>query len=403
VKVDRLYTGANIATMKDGEYNLIKNGAIGVTNGVIRFIGKANAATKLKAKQTIPLQGGVITPGLVDCHTHLIFGGNRAGEFEQRLNGVSYEEIAKSGGGIASSVKHTREATEQELVELAQPRLNALMEDGVTCVEIKSGYGLSTEHELKMLRAANKLIETNQVVGLTTCLAAHALPEEFKDDADGYIDYLCNDTLPKVAKSGLADAVDAFCEGIGFSVEQTRKYFEKAAELDLPIKLHAEQLSALGGSTLAAEFNALSADHLEYLSQDDVNAMAKSGTVAVLLPGAFYVLKETKLPPIQAMRDAGVKMAIATDINPGTSPVLSMRLMMNMACTSFGLTPEEALAGATIYGAKALGQDDELGSIEVGKRADFVHWNVSEPGELAYWVGGNLMKMRVVGGVVTHV
>ena len=403
MKVDRLYTGAKIATMKDGKYNLIEKGAIGVTNGVIRFVGKAVEGSKLKAKQTIPLQGGVITPGLVDCHTHLVFGGNRSGEFEQRLNGVSYEEIAKQGGGIASSVKHTRAATEQELIDLAQPRLQALIDEGVTCVEIKSGYGLSTEHELKMLRAANKLIENNDVVGLTTCLAAHALPPEFKDDADGYIDYLCEDTLPKVAKSGLADAVDAFCEGIGFSVEQTRKYFETATQLDLPVKLHAEQLSALGGATLAAQFEALSADHLEYLTQDDVDAMAKAGTVAVLLPGPFYVLKETKLPPIQALRDAGVPIAIATDINPGTSPVLSVRLMMSMACTYFGMTPEESLAGATLYGAQALGQETEMGSIEVGKRADFVHWAVNEPGELAYWVGGNLMKMRVVGGLVTHV
>ncbi len=403
MKVERLYTGADVATMKDGEYNLIKDGAIGVSQGRIKFVGTLAASRNIKAAQTIPLKGGVITPGLVDCHTHLIFGGNRAGEFEQRLNGVSYEEIAKNGGGIASSVRHTREATEEQLVELAQPRLDALMAEGVTCVEIKSGYGLSTEHEMKMLKAANTLIEKNAVVGLTTCLAAHALPPEFKDDPDGYIDYLCEDTLPKVAKSGLADAVDAFCEGIGFSVEQTKKYFEKATKLDLPVKLHAEQLSALGGASLAASFNALSADHLEYLTQDDVDAMAKAGTVAVLLPGAFYVLKETKLPPIQALRDAGVPMAIATDINPGTSPVLSMRLMMNMACTCFGMTPQEALAGATLYGAQALGQESELGSIEVGKRADFVHWAVNEPGELAYWVGGNLMKMRVVGGVVTHV
>lgn len=396
--LDSLWRGAHVATMKEGRYSVIENAAIGVIDGRIAWLGEAAKLPAYQAEQEHTLDGGWITPGLIDCHTHLVFGGNRAGEFEQRLNGVSYQEIAKQGGGIASSVSATREASEAELMTSATRRLKSLMADGVTTVEIKSGYGLSLDSELKMLRVATLLGQQFPVTIKRTCLAAHAMPPEF-DDKDAYINYLCDTVLPKVAELDLADAVDAFCEGIAFSTEQVERYFQKACELDLPVKIHAEQLSALGGTRMAASYQALSADHLEFMEEADVKAMAESGTVAVLLPGAFYTLKETQLPPMDLLRQYGVDIAIATDANPGTSPALSLRLMMNMACTLFGMTPEAALAGATIHAAKALGISDSHGTLEVGKVADFVCWDVESPGELCYWLGGQLVKQRIQHGV----
>ncbi|REG85053.1 imidazolonepropionase [Marinomonas pollencensis] len=398
LKFDSVWRGAHVATMKDGRYSTIENAAIGVVGGRITWIGEAQNLPDFEVLKVHDLGGGWVTPGLIDCHTHLVFGGNRAGEFEQRLNGVSYKEIAQQGGGIASSVNATRAASEAELVASAARRLQSLMADGVTTIEVKSGYGLSLDSELKMLRVASVLENKYPVTIKRTCLAAHAMPPEF-DDKDAYIDYLCETVLPKVAALGLADAVDAFCEGIAFSTEQVERYFQKARELGLPIKIHAEQLSALGGTRMAASYQALSADHLEFIDEADVKAMAESGTVAVLLPGAFYTLKESQLPPMDLLRQYGVDIAIATDANPGTSPALSLRLMMNMACTLFGMTPEAALAGATIHGAKALGISDSHGSLEVGKVADFVCWDVESPGELCYWLGGQLVKQRIQHGV----
>jgi imidazolonepropionase len=401
MKLDSLWRGAHIATMKGGLYSVIENAAIGVVGGRIVWIGEVQDLPDYETQSEHDLDGGWITPGLIDCHTHLVFGGNRAGEFEQRLNGVSYQEIAKQGGGIASSVKATRDASEAELIASASRRLKSLIADGVTTVEIKSGYGLSLDSELKMLSVATELGKQFPVTVKRTCLAAHAMPPEF-DDKDAYIDYLCETVLPKVAELGVADAVDAFCEGIAFSTEQVARYFKTAESLGLPVKIHAEQLSSLGGTAMASSFKALSADHIEFIEESDVKAMAESGTVAVLLPGAFFTLKEIQRPPIALLRQYGVPMAIATDANPGTSPALSLRLMMNMACTLFALTPEEALAGATIHAAKALGMSDTHGSLEVGKVADFVCWDVESPGELSYWLGGNLVKHRVYQGYVSQ-
>jgi len=398
LKLDSVWRGAHVATMKEGRYSIIKDAAIGVVDGRIAWLGEADLLPKYQAQQEHDLDGGWVTPGLIDCHTHLVFGGNRAREFEQRLNGVSYQEIAKQGGGIASSVNATRAASEAELVVSATRRLKSLMADGVTTIEIKSGYGLSLDSELKMLRVAAVLEQQFPVTIKRTCLAAHAMPPEF-DNKDAYIDYLCETVLPKVAELGLADAVDAFCEGIAFSTEQVSRYFKRAQELKLPVKIHAEQLSALGGTRMAASYQALSADHLEFMEEADVKAMAESGTVAVLLPGAFYTLKETQLPPMDLLRQYGVDIAIATDVNPGTSPALSLRLMMNMACTLFGMTPEAALAGTTTHAAKALGISDSHGTLEVGKVADFVCWDVESPGELCYWLGGQLVKQRIQHGV----
>ncbi|BDX01817.1 imidazolonepropionase [Marinomonas pontica] len=401
MKLDSLWRGAHIATMKNGLYSVIENAATGVVGGRIVWIGEAQDLPVYEAQTEHDLGGGWITPGLIDCHTHLVFGGNRAGEFEQRLNGVSYQDIAKQGGGIASSVKATRDASEVELVASASRRLKSLMADGVTTVEIKSGYGLSLDSELKMLRVATELENQCPVTIKRTCLAAHAMPPEF-DDKDAYIDYLCESVLPKIATLGMADAVDAFCEGIAFSTDQVERYFKIAQSLGLPVKIHAEQLTSQGGTRMAASFKALSADHIEFIEEADVKAMADSGTVAVLLPGAFFTLKETQRPPIDLLRQYGVPMAIATDANPGTSPALSLRLMMNMACTLFALTPEESLAGATIHAAKALGMSDTHGSLEVGKVADFVCWDVESPGELSYWLGGNLVKHRVYQGYLSQ-
>lgn len=340
--------------------------------------------------------GAWITPALVDCHTHLVFAGNRALEFEQRLQGASYEQIARSGGGILSTVRQTRAASEDELLAQSLPRARALMADGVACIEIKSGYGLDLENEAKMLRVARRIGETLGIEVRTTFLGAHALPPEFADRSDDYIS-ACIEWLRELQRRGLVDAVDAFCEGIGFSPAQVRRVFEAARSLDLPVKLHADQLSNLHGAALLAEFGGLSADHVEYSDDAAVAAMARSGSVAVLLPGAFHVLRETKLPPIAALRAAGVPMAISTDLNPGTSPLQSLRLAMAMACTHFRLTPAEALRGATVNAALALGQRDR-GRLRVGMRADLAAWTIGHPSELAYWLGGDPLRALFVGG-----
>lgn len=392
---DRLFTNARLATMAGAEpYGLVADGALGVKGGRIAFAGAAAELPKdAKAKETTDLAGALVTPGLIDCHTHLVYAGDRAAEFEARLLGKTYEEIAKAGGGIISTVRATRAASEDELIEQALPRLDALIAEGATTVEIKSGYGLSVEHELKMLRAARRLGELRPVRVVTTLLAAHALPPEFTGRADDYISHVCDEIMPAAHAEGLADAVDGFCENVGFTPAQIERVFDKAAALGIRVKLHAEQLSDQGGAKLAAGFGALSADHLEYLNNDDVSALAKAGTVAVLLPGAFYYLRETKLPPIDALREAGVPMAVATDCNPGTSPMTSLLLAMNMGCTLFRLTPEEALAGATRNAAAALGLDD-CGTLEPGKRADFCVWRADHPAALACGIGTNSLQAR---------
>lgn len=400
IHCDSLWHGADIVTMRDGKYHIISNGAIAVRAGKIVWLGEQATMPALVAAKMVKLDGGIITPGLVDCHTHLVFGGDRSGEFEQRLNGVSYAEIAAQGGGIISTVKATRDAQEELLLEQALFRLRPLLAEGVTCVEIKSGYGLTLASELKMLRVARRLAEILPVEVKTTCLAAHALPPEYAGRSDDYIDLVCNTIIPEAAAAGLADAVDAFCEHLAFSPEQVERVFAAAEQAGLPVKLHAEQLSALGGSTLAARHHALSADHLEYATEQDAMAMAAAGTVAVLLPGAYYLLRETQCPPVELFRKHGVKMAIASDANPGTSPALSLRLMINMACTLFRLTPEEALAGVTLHAAKALGLQETHGSLEVGKVADFVHWPLARPAELAYWLGGQLPCTVIFRGEV---
>jgi imidazolonepropionase len=402
MEFDSMWFGFHLATMADGQYAPVHDGAIGVVDGKIAWLGQQDELPDYRAKTTHDLAGGWVTPGLIDCHTHLVFGGNRAGEFEQRLNGISYQQIAQAGGGIASSVADTRKASEQALFASAAKRLQALISDGVTTLEIKSGYGLDLEHEVKMLKVARALEQAFPVDIQTTCLAAHALPPEFKGQADAYIDYLCDKVLPEIARLGYADAVDAFCENIGFSPAQVARYFDQARALGLPVKLHAEQLSALGGSALAAGYQALSADHLEFMTEQDAQAMAAAGTVAVLLPGAYYCLHETQKPPIALLRQYQIPMAVATDANPGTSPALSLRLMLNMACNLFGLTPQESLAGATCHAAKALGLQDSHGVLAIGKQADFVCWDIQSPGELSYWLGGDLLKVRVKKGLVTQ-
>jgi imidazolonepropionase len=389
-QIDSLWLGADIVTMRDGRYNLIADGALAVDKGELIWVGPRSACPAFVARKQHEFSGGIITPGLVDCHTHLVFGGDRSQEFEQRLNGVSYAEIAAQGGGILSTVRATRAATQQELVASARWRLDRLLAEGVTTVEIKSGYGLDEASELTMLRAIRELAETVPADVVATCLAAHGFPPEFKDHPQGWIDIICQRLLPQVKAEGLADAVDAFCEHLAFSLEQVSAVFDAAKALGLPVKLHAEQLSALGGAALAARYGALSADHLEYASEEDARAMAQHGTVAVLLPGAFYLLRETQRPPVDLFRQHGVPMALASDANPGTSPALSLRLMLNMGCTLFGLTPEEALAGVTLWGAKALGLAQSHGSLEPGKVANFVHWPLARPAELVYWLGGEL-------------
>lgn len=387
---DMLLRNVNIATMMGGgaPYGAIKDGAIGIADGRLAYVGPAaDLPADASAHDDRNMVGGWAFPGFVDCHTHIVFGGNRAREFEERLNGASYEEIAQRGGGILSTVKATREASEDELTASAAKRLARLRSDGITTVEIKSGYGLTLDHELKMLRAARRAASEARVDVRTTFLGAHALPPEFKDDKEGYINHICQHMIPTVAEEGLADAVDAFCENIAFTPDQTARVFDAAAQHDLRVKLHADQLSDLSGGWLAAQHSALSADHLEYASAASVRAMADAGTVAVLLPGAYYVLQEKKRPPVEMLRAEGVPMALATDANPGSSPVLSLQLMLHMGCTLFGLTPEEAIAGVTRNGAKALGLSDR-GTLEEGKRADIILFDIEEPAELAYYVGG---------------
>lgn len=393
-----LWQHCHVATLVGARYSIIEDAAIVTDGPLTAWIGPRNECPTADIDATHDLQGRWITPGLIDCHTHAVFGGDRSGEFEQRLQGVSYSEIAKAGGGIASTVRATREASEQELLDGARKRITSLIREGVTTLEVKSGYGLDVENEAKMLRAARRLGDVLPVSIRTTCLAAHALPPEFAGQPDAYIDHVCRTMLPALAKQGLVDAVDAFCENIAFNTDQVARVFDAAKALGLPVKLHAEQLSSQGGATLAARYKALSADHLEYMTAEDVAAMAAAGIVAVLLPGAFYLLRETQLPPVQALREHGVAMAVASDLNPGTSPALSLRLMMNMACTLFRLTPEEALAGVTIHAARALGLQDSHGSLEVGKVADFIAWDITRPAELAYWLGGDLPKRIIRHG-----
>ncbi len=390
-----LWQHCHAATMVQGSYSIIEDAAIVSNAGLIEWIGPRGELPPLEIDRAVELNGAWVTPGLIDCHTHAVFGGNRSGEFEQRLQGVSYAEIAAQGGGIASTVRATRAASEDELFASAHQRVQALMRDGVTTIEVKSGYGLDLVNERKMLRVIRRLADELPLAVRATCLAAHALPPEYAGRADDYIEHICQEMLPALAGEGLVDAVDAFCEHLAFSPAQVEKVFIKARELGLPVKLHAEQLSSLHGASLAARYQALSADHLEFMTEDDAVAMAKAGTVAVLLPGAFYFLRETRLPPMDALRRHGVKIALASDLNPGTSPGLSLRLMLNMGCTLFRMTPEEALAGVTLHAATALGLGDSHGSLETGKVADFVAWQIQRPADLAYWLGGDLPK-RVV-------
>src|SRR3954470_2886793 len=398
---DRLLVDCNIATMDpavDAPFGAIENGAIGIADGRIVRVGRRTELAGYQAKKVEPLHGAWVTPGLVDCHTHLVFAGDRASEFEQRLNGASYEEIAAAGGGILSTVRATRVASLEELVEESRPRLRALMAGGVTTAEIKSGYGLDIETELKMLKAAKMLEESESVRIERTLLALHALPPEFAGRRDEFVQLAVGSILPAAADAGLASAVDAFCEGIGFTPDEVSALFEAAAAHGLRVKLHAEQLSNLHGAALAADYEALSADHLEHADEEGVAAMARAGMVAVLLPGAFYALRETKKPPVELLRRYGVPMAVATDCNPGTSPLLSPTLAMSMACTLFGLTPEEALAGMTRAGAQALGLTEEVGTISAGKAADLCIWRIGRPAELCYWIGMAGPERRIVAG-----
>lgn len=398
---DCVLTGGRLATMTKGgaPYGLVETGALALRSGRIAWVGPGDALPEdYRDLPRQDLEGRLVTPGLVDCHTHLVFGGERAREFELRLEGASYEEVAKAGGGILSTMEATRAASEDELVASALPRLDALMSEGVTTVEIKSGYGLTIDDEKKMLSAVRRLAEARAVRVETTYLGAHALPPEYKGRSDAYIDEVVLPGLESAAADGLVDAVDGFCENIAFSTEQIERVFRKARALDLPLKLHAEQLSNQGGTALAARYGALSADHLEYLDAAGVEAMAEAGTVAVLLPGAFYTLRETQLPPLDLLRQAGVPLALASDCNPGSSPLFSPLLVMNMACTLFRMTPEEALAGLTREGARALGLSEEVGTLEVGRRADLAIWDVEEPAALAYRIGFNPLHRRISGG-----
>jgi imidazolonepropionase len=397
-----LWRNARLATLTGTEpWGLIERGALLIEGDRIAWVGSESALpADLRPDAEHDLSGALVTPGLIDCHTHLVYGGDRAREFELRLQGASYEDIARAGGGIRSTVAATRAADEATLFTQASARARTLMREGVTTIEIKSGYGLSLEHEARCLRVARRIGLDLPVTVATTCLAAHALPPEFAGRADDYIDAVCA-WLPALQAQGLVDAVDAFCEHIAFSPAQTRRVFEAARSLGLPVKLHAEQLSDQGGAALAASFDALSCDHLEWLSGQGIGAMAASSTVAVLLPGAFYFLRETRLPPVQALRDAHAPIALASDHNPGTSPGLSLLLMLNMGCTFFRLTPEEALRGVTVHAARALGLIDR-GTLATGQRADFVAWDLQHPAELAYWFGRNPCRRRIVAGEETH-
>jgi imidazolonepropionase len=394
---DTIWRNARLLTMTDGA-STCAGGMVAARDGRIVFAGPASEAPDLTATQTVDCAGRLVTPALIDAHTHLVHAGNRAREFELRLEGASYEEIARAGGGIVSTMRATRAASEDELVDAALPRLDALLGEGVGTIEIKSGYGLKLDAELKMLRAARRLGALRPVRVVTTFLGAHALPPEFAGDPDGYIDLVCERMIPAVAAEKLADAVDGFCEGLGFTPAQIERVLAAAQAHGLAVKLHAEQLSNLGGAALAARYGALSADHLEHLDHAGVAAMAAAGTVAMLLPGAYYFCRETQLPPIAALRDAGVKIALATDCNPGTSPLTSLLLAMNMGATCFRLTVAECLAGVTINAAKALGLKAECGSLEEGKSCDLAIWNVGESAELVYRMGARPLHARVWRG-----
>ncbi len=393
--MERTWTNARLATMAGDGLGVVDDGVVISRDGRIAYAG-GRADAPQATGDVVDCGGRWITPGLVDCHTHLVHAGDRAGEWAKRLEGVSYEEIARAGGGILSTMRATRAASEADLVEIALPRLDALLAEGVTTIEIKSGYGLTVSDELKMLRAARTLGGVRPVRVATTLLGAHALPPEYAGRADDYVALVADEMIP--AAHGLADAVDAFCEGIGFTPDQTGRVFEAAGKAGLPVKLHAEQLSALHGASLAARFGALSADHLEYADEDDAKALAVAGTVAVLLPGAFYFMRETKLPPVDLFRTHRVPIAIATDCNPGTSPTTSLLLMLNMAATLFRLTVTEALRGVTINGARALGLSGEIGTLEPGKACDLAIWDISDPADLVYRVGFNPLFARVKDG-----
>ncbi|MDX3928639.1 MAG: imidazolonepropionase [Shinella sp.] len=399
--VPRLWRNARLATFNSGLTGIgtIEKGALAVSGGRIAYAGaEADLPAEFSRFETVDCEGRWITPGLIDCHTHLVHAGNRANEFEMRLEGASYEEIARAGGGIVSSVTALRAASEEDLVRESLPRLDALLAEGVTTVEIKSGYGLDLENEAKSLKAARRLGELRDVSVRTTFLGAHALPPEMKGDKAAYIEKVVSQMLPEIAASGLADAIDGFCEGIAFSPNEIARVFDAARKSGLPVKLHADQLSNLHGAALAASYGALSADHLEYTDAAGAQAMAKAGTVAVLLPGAFYFIRETKKPPVDLFRKAGVAMALATDNNPGTSPLTSLLLTMNMAATLFGMTVEECLAGVTREAARALGLSQETGTLEAGKWADFVLWDIERPAELVYRIGFNPLHSRVRRG-----
>lgn len=399
MRFDRVWFNARVATLSNDDLGIVENGAVAAKDGRIAFAGsEKDLPTGWDAAERIDCEGRWITPGLVDCHTHLVFGGDRAHEFELRLKGASYEEIARAGGGIVSTVKATRAASEDDLVASALLRLDHLIAEGCTSIEIKSGYGLDLETEARSLRAARRLADERPISVTTTFLGAHALPPEANGDKDAFIDKICREMLPALAREGLADAVDAFCEGIAFSPEQTARVFDAAKAHGLKIKLHADQLSNLHGAKLAADYGALSADHLEYTDDEGAAAMAKAGTVAVLLPGAFYMLRETKLPPIAAFRTAGTHMALATDCNPGTSPLTSLLLTMNMGATLFRLTVEECIAGVTREAARALGRLDTIGTLEAGKSCDLAIWNIERPAELVYRIGFNPLHTRVWRG-----
>ncbi|WP_202910538.1 imidazolonepropionase [Teichococcus vastitatis] len=396
---DRIWLNAKLATM-DGEagspLGLVEDGAVAAKDGQIAWVGSRAALTG-SATETTDCDGAWILPGLIDCHTHLVFGGHRAAEFEQRLNGATYEQIARAGGGIFSTVRATRAATEGELLDAATPRLLGLMAEGVTTVEVKSGYGLTLADEMKMLRVARRLGAQHPVEVVTSLLAAHAVPPDWPGGAEAYTGFVVDEAVPAAAASGLADAVDAFCEGIAFSPAQTARVFEAARRAGLPVKLHADQLSDLGSAALAARFGALSADHLEHASAGGLQAMAAAGSVAVLLPGATYFLREIRLPDVPAMRAAGLRMALSTDMNPGSSPARSLLLMLNLGCTLFRLTVTEALLGVTRHAAAALGLTDR-GVLRPGLRADLSLFRVGHPAELCYWIGGNPCIGRVVAG-----
>ncbi|MDJ0710378.1 MAG: imidazolonepropionase [Woeseiaceae bacterium] len=398
--MDLLLTNLRIATMAGPDYGIVEDAAIAVVDGKVAWLGRHAELPDIEAAEERSLDGRWVTPALIDCHTHLVFAGDRSGEFEERLRGASYADIARAGGGIMSTVHATREASADDLYSAALPRVLALLREGAATIEVKSGYGLNIESELKILSVARQLGEATDATILTTLLAAHTVPPEYRDNADAYVDLICDELLPEVVAGQLADAVDAYCESIAFNSEQVARIFARATELGLPLKLHADQLSDGGGAALAAKFNALSADHLEYTSPDGVRSMARSGSVAVLLPGAFLTLGETQLPPIGALRAARVPIALASDCNPGTSPICSIRNAMILAARLFRLTPEECLAGVTREAARALGLKDR-GTLEIGKRADLAVWEITHPRELAYWIGTPQLAELLVGGHTT--